>query len=275
MAADGDSRAGAHWLVGLALGGVLVLGVAAYVVARWVPMVSIGEQSAFTWSDINRLYTVERWIGEVLGDSAVSSRRDVLYNLTVHGLQKEWLQREQIRPNRARATQTLEQRTVLKGLHQRIKDYLGDDYYRLYVEPVTMNTVFEAWYKERESGRRLARQLHAQALESGFGEIADKHKATEVLVPDNEANRALVAQLSALKGSAVYDKMVDVGSAYLILPAQEAKIVDGRISVRAVAVQKQPYAEVLSAVASRVPVEFSAVSVYDRDDLQRRENSIF
>ena len=280
-----------HGLVALALGGVLVFGLAGYAVARWAPMVSIGEQSAFTWSDINRLYTVERWIGEVLGDSAVESRRDVLYNLAIYGLQKEWLQREQIHTDRVRSTQALEERTVLKGLHNRIKGYLGDDYYRLYVEPVTMNQVFEAWYKEREPGLQMARVLHAQALESGFDKITETHRTVEVLLPGTESNRTLVAQLAALQArqsddavggvadgqgqTAVYEKMVDIGSAYLILPAQTATIKEQRLAVQAVAVQKQAYAEVLSAVASKVPVEFSAVSVYDREDLRYRENSVF
>ena len=278
-------------LVTLALGGVLVFGLASYAVARWAPMVSIGEQSAFTWSDINRLYTVEQWIGEVLGDSAVESRRDVLYNLAIYGLQKEWLQRERIHTDRTRSTQALEERTVLKGLHNRIKGYLGDDYYRLYVEPVTMNQVFEAWYKEREPGLRLARVLHAQALESGFDKITETHRTIEVLLPGTEGNRVLVAQLAALQArqpddavgseadgqgqATVYEKMVDIGSAYLILPAQTATVKEQRLAVQAVAVQKQAYAEVLSAVASKVPVEFSVVSVYDREDLRYRENSVF
>ena len=172
---------------------------------------------------------------------------------------------------------------MLKGLHNRIKGYLGDDYYRLYVEPVTMNQVFEAWYKEREPGLRMARILHAQALESGFDKMTETHRTVEVLLPGTEGNRALVAQLAALQArqsddavggvadgqgqTAVYEKMVDIGSAYLILPAQTATIKEQRLAVQAVAVQKQAYAAVLSEVASKVPVEFSAVSVYDRKDL--------
>ncbi len=293
MANNAHPHAKTHyWLATVSLGSVLLLGMAGYALARWMPMINVGERaaSAFTWSDINRLYTVEQWIGEVLGDSSVSSRRDVLYNLAVAGLQKEWLERQNIRPNRARAVEVLEQRTVLKGLHRRIQSYLGDDFYRLYVEPVTMNTVFEAWYQQNESGRSAARRVHAEALKSGLSQVSQTYQLpqTEVLISDTETNRELVERLKTIDApsggaadageagkDAIYDSVVDIGAAYMILPAQSAAAKEGQIAVQGVVFRKQPYPAFLQAVASAVPVEFGTFSLYDKADLQSRENSIF
>lgn len=261
-------------VISLVVLAVFILGGGHYAY-NYAGIVKIGKNSvAYSYGDVGKVYQVEQWIGDVIGSSVIKSRRDAFYYLVVSGIQKEILKGKDISVSTRKAIQSVESRTALKGLYAKIKRYLDDDYYRLFIEPMVINDVFAAYFKSNEPRKEVAQSIFQDALDLGLTEAAKKAemKVVELFIPKNEQNAALVQELENQKGS-VYKRIVESNREYSIIKPKD--VGEKGVVFDAVVVRKKSLRQFLKDEMKNVPLEYSALSWYRENDLKKREGSIF
>ena len=114
-------------------------------------IVTIGNNGiCYTYSDLRKLSKVEGWIGEVIGNTP-KTKEETLYYLILTGIKKEILTENNISILRDNAINIIEANTILKGLYDKIKRYMKEDYYRLVIEPMAVDDIFQLTSKRAKT----------------------------------------------------------------------------------------------------------------------------
>ncbi len=270
------------WWWGIVFFVVCLLLYAAYkAYLYWVPAVTIADRYTYTHDDIHKQYVVEGWIGEVYGDPEEITHQDIVYNFTVAALQKEWLRQNNITLNRSNAIQSVEKSVRLKGLLKKIKGYLGNKYYALFVEPMEIDRIYKNVYRQSEQGRNLANGLHQLARSKGL-EATSKERAInieEFKIPPSGRFTQLADELKDMlkkkkRGkAAIYHRLVEVDQIYLVM--RPKRVEKDAIIVEGFGVRKQSYRDFVANTITNFSVQFGLLSLYNKQDLLERNGGIF
>lgn len=252
---------------------LLVVWAVSYYFYSFASIVTVGDVS-YTYSDVNRVYKVEQWIGDILGSSIVKSKSDVLYNLVLAGIKKEILRKNNISISSVNAIQIMESRTILKGLYAKIKNYLDDDYFRLFIEPMAVDDTFAAFFTANEPQRKVANSIHQDALKIGLSEAAKKtdRQVVEVFIPLTQRNTDFISKIKEVKDQ-VYNAIVETDTHYSIVKLKDVK--DNGVVVDSIVVNKKTMREFLKNEMKAVPINLNLHSWYREKDLKKKEGSIF
>lgn len=256
----------------LPLIGLIVIVFAYLMWYRLSSAVIIGETS-FTHKDIDTLYQVETELGEILGTNAVTSKEDVLYNLSVSSLQKQILKNNGVNLNREQILESEENNILLKGFYQQTKESLGvDDYYRLLIEPVAISKLFVNFYKVANTANRNALAVLTSLRNNiTLEQIATNNGVQLVnLAIDKAGNSALTAQLNNRTG--IYPRPITIGDNIMV--AEVTGYEEATIQLKAIVFKKNSYKQFVTNTLDIGKIEFPFYSAYSKNDITEKEGSI-
>ena len=254
---------------------------AVVIVGKNIPLVKVGKNtSVYNYADISALRSVNKSICRVTGAKPFQSDKEILYFLTLAGMQKEILQAEKVLPIKEEMLRGVEAANQhYAGLLTDIKKELGSDYYRIFIEPIGISSIFANYYTAKEPNRQAAQAFLSKALSSGLSDSAraENLTITETAVPNMPANarafQGLSSVLSSKDSSRVFPEIIEDIDSYSIMKPkrtdQQAIIVD------AVRIRKMTFEEFVATEAAKkqIPVEVSFYSPYTRSSLAKIEKS--
>ena len=231
----------------------------------------------YTYHDIEKNLHVEEMIVKVIGGQTIS-RSDVLYNLSVAAIQKQLLLNNQVDMKEQEMIELLEQTTPFKGLYNSIEQYLGDDYFRLFIEPIAVNQLAQSLFGNNNPRRSAAAAFHQQALAEGLETATANNGISSVEASFNLESNPLgqkIVNWSQTNESEnmVYPSLVDLDDSYIVV--EYVSNDDNRAAVNIVSVPKQSYKNFMTGFAVSYQPVFSWFSLYGADDLKDKQNSIF
>ncbi len=240
-------------------------------------IVTIGNSgSRYTYSDLSKLSKVDRWIGEVIGNIP-KTKKETLYYLIITGIKKEILKENNISILRDNAINTIEANTILKGLYGKIKKYMKDDYYRLVIEPMAIDDIFEAFFRSNNPSKKIAEKIHVQALKIGLKAASEKAEIEvwEMDIRENEKNHSIISEIKLLnnKENKVYNKILEFDDNYVIIELKD--IIETGVLVNRTIINKTTEHGFLKNKKKHIEIDFGLLSFFSENDLQNIDGSIF
>lgn len=241
-------------------------------------IVTIGNNGIrYTYSDLWKLSKVEGWIGEVIGN-AQKTNKETLYYLIITGIKKEILKKKNISILRDNAINTIEANTILKGLYGKIKGYMKEDYYRLIIEPMAVDDIFQAFFRANNPSKKLAKKIHAQALKTSLKAASEKVgiEVWEMDIQENEKNHLIVSEIKTLHNNEknkVYNKIFEFDDNYVIIELKN--VIKTGVLVNRAIINKATEYDFLKDKKKNINIDFGLLSFFSENDLQKIGGSIF
>ncbi|MBW1616109.1 MAG: hypothetical protein JRJ49_06160 [Deltaproteobacteria bacterium] len=241
-------------------------------------IVTIGKNGInYAYSDLQKLSKAERWIGEVIGNTP-KTKKETLYYLIITGIKKEILKENNISILRDNAINTIEENTILKGLYGKIKKYMKEDYYRLVIEPMAIDDIFQAFFRANNPSKKLAEKIHAQALKIGLKAASNQAELEvwEMDIQETEKNRLIISEIKRLNNrekNKVYNKILEFDDNYVIIELKD--IIKTGVLVNRTIINKAAEHKFLQDKNKYIDIKFGLLSFFSKNDLQKIDGSIF
>ncbi len=253
-----------------------VLLIAAYFLYAQVAVIKVAAEE-FTYEDIEKNFHVETMVADVVGGQSIE-RSDVAYNLTIVAIQKQLLINNQVTLQQTQMVDLLEQSTPFKGLYKQIKDYLGDDYFRLFIEPIAVGQLSQSLFDNNNPRRAIAEALLQQALEKGFDEALAENGITPIESTLNIETSPLAQAIVNWAGTnesdiQVFPNLLELNDSFIVAKYKSQE--ENNVIIDAVPVTKLTYKDFMVNFANSYQPMFSWFSWYSIDDFKRKQNSIF
>lgn len=231
--------------------------------------VIIDNNYHFTHNNIDDLYDVEMKLAKIKGSSVVNSKIDVLYNLVITSMQKTILKNNGVTIDKNNAISFVEKTNPnFAGFYKDIEKHLGDDYYKLLIEPVVISETFVKFYQSVEPARQKA--LAALKI-AGKGLEYIAKKSNKSIVKLNIDGKMLKKELIE-KGSKIYKKVVKINGNFAIFRVNS--INNNNAKIDAVMFKIVSYKNLLSQLTKEITVVFPFFSWYDNKDINNKKGSV-
>jgi hypothetical protein len=263
--------------VKVALAVVVIVIFSANFIWQGADAIIVNQQYHFSHNDINKLYDVETQLGEIIGTSVVKSKVDVLYNLVISAVQKSILNKNNIKIDKEKAVQLVEQNNQnFKGIYQKFKQQLGsEDYYRLLIEPVFISQTFLRFYYANEPAKRRSNVALKIAQEKGIKASAKEFKQEIVDVNIDKNNAALMQKFLSFKpakvDSVIYPRTIKIGGYIAILDLKFNKNI---VDAKGLTFKIMSYKDFLTKLSDKITMDFPIYSRYSLNDIYNKKGSI-
>lgn len=228
-------------------------------------IIKVGHSTDISLRDARRYALASNSLMEIFSETPVSVKaNDALLNLTLVGIQKEVLSANKIEIPEKDATQLFEQKNkMFVGMTSKIRQKLGKDYYRLWVEPYIVNMVFNNYYTANEPNIKNAQEVSTYAKSNGLEAASQKYSLpiNDISLSETAENTQLINYIKSLKPG-IIDKPIDNGTTYLI--AYYTGNQGNNYFLKVISVNKQLPKDFLmkKAVELKIPIEFKVWSIY-------------
>ncbi len=257
---------------------IMVAAFATWVVYKDIATVIVGNKYSFSYNDINNLYNAEQKLAAISGKSLVSSNKDVLYNLVLSSMQKIILLEKGIKVDKNKAIKFIEESNKsFKGILVDIKQELGNNYFKLLIEPIAISQAFLRFYQF--SVNSTVNTIFTAVKKQGLSVTAKQINKKIVKLPlEKNKNKDLAAEFNKnyktnKNNEIIYSKVVKIGNSFAILRLNS--IDDKNINTDALFIDVVAYRYFLSQLVKDITVDFPVTSLYNIEDIYNKKGSIY